>query len=479
MAKDRELSEEEKAQYQVRADKILEFIKLRRITVREAKELLSIDLTPASQSSDPVVAGDAVITAEQASQFTARQLVALSKIGSNVNELKDKFKEDQAFFNLIDQEQKDQEYRYQLIMDAGKQYNAQRPSGLPSVSWNHSIQTAVEEVLSKFGMQYLCDNSSAIISSIAQNIGIALSGVPAGSNSVEFNKKDGSWDKLLQLTERDNPKFKEQEQAVLTNLKQKGNLTRSSESLAMDILAQAVKDIKGKKVTLTEKQEGEIFAKLYPVLSKLDRQYLCDKNQYVEQMLLIALSPKNPGINTPGEFADQDIGLTISYLLANMREQSAEYVNGIVEKGVSEINAIVNEGKIGKQEQEKLVKGFIAEQKLGEESLKNLGFNQEQIDALQSKGMSAKEVDFTDKQLVDVMRLNPDRFKEILGKERGKLSQKHLVEGIGLTDVAKGTKLGEMKSIGDGNQRVIDASKVKALNDRRKAAKMEPVGVKR
>ncbi len=320
-------------------------------------------------------------------------------------------------------------------------------------------------------------------------------------------------------------------------LAEKGNLTRSSESFATEIIAKTISQVeKEAGVKVNSGKSQKMFSDLHEALSTLDPQYL---NEHADRIALGLATRLNTSdsierITTKdGELvlsAPSDKLNLIAYEVANYeRKESDKAVKGSVDKAMNEVNEIIKANQLSNSEIGERVMQFIAEKQLGEDSLKNLGFSEGQIrcfnvntvldlkeaDSVFYRKESLKDKDtemayygdpklmgkLTDKQLTDLMRLDPTGFKEILSSGKGQLAgeSKELKGQIAWGSARKGTKdvspiniqskdltedakakLGKnVQLIGDKVHEIaLEDSRVAALNKRREAAGKTPVGKK-
>lgn len=229
----------------------------------------------------------------------------------------------------------------------------------------------------------------------------------------------------------------QQERAQKTGaLSEQGDLTRSSDSLATDILGRVVYKLeKEKGVKLEKSQVKQIFDGMKGQLSEIDSRSLASSKDYIVEGLANKIYEK-------GTSGDKPFTLNTASFLQIVSEVTVAGTQQLLDQTrvqMQEITQVINDQKLSNPEKGARVMQFIAEQQLGEVDLKNLGFTKEQISVLDTGSASTGKQIFkpqepstkvkpkisyagdpetvgtkiTEKQLTTLQRLDPEKFKEI------------------------------------------------------------------
>jgi hypothetical protein len=243
---------------------------------------------------------------------------------------------------------------------------------------------------------------------------------------------------------------REKERAGNAKLTERGNLTKSRESLVTEILGQVVAKLeRDKGVKLQQENAEKIFAGMHKGLSEIDSKSLNDNKEQIAEHLAGAIYRKGTDVFVDPRWFEKFVWeIKNNNFVPTPKEAEAK-----VKEDMQEINKIILENKLSNSEIGERAIQFIAEQQLGEVDLKNLGFSKEQVRSFNSnttpdlekservflREQSSKNLDIelaysgnpekmgkiTDKQLTNLMRLHPQKFKETLGKKPGMLVEQH------------------------------------------------------
>lgn len=209
---------------------------------------------------------------------------------------------------------------------------------------------------------------------------------------------------------KQNAEKNRQGKEILAQLSKKGNLTKSSEAFATDILAEVVKGCAGK---IESKEVDKIFNKLHEVLSSLDSQYLANEQEQIISGITISL-------NQYGEINKRNQQFTISTkalvkvkeLIANNHQQAnSQFVAQQIASGLELFTTKLFEHQVPNTELYKRVETIVKTNNMQEVIEREKIFSTEQLLALQNLPESSKMLSaITNEQLVRLRRLDPQLF---------------------------------------------------------------------
>ncbi|WP_375326837.1 hypothetical protein [Candidatus Tisiphia endosymbiont of Nemotelus uliginosus] len=209
---------------------------------------------------------------------------------------------------------------------------------------------------------------------------------------------------------KQNAEKNRQGKEILAQLSKKGNLTKSSEAFATDILAEVVKGCGGK---IESKEVDKIFNKLHEVLSSLDSQYLANEQEQIISGITISL-------NQYGEINKRNQQFTIStkalvkvkkLIEDNHQQANSQFVAQQVASGLELFTTKLFEHQVPNTELYKRVEAIVKTNNMQEVIKREKIFSTEQLRALQNLPESSKMLSaITNEQLVRLRRLDPQLF---------------------------------------------------------------------